>query len=117
MLRSYRHLFPTPCSGMSGPEGTSHPAAYGATTPPSCRQKTIDAKIMCGCYYDGRRRRVGGRGRAFWCGACLWGRHGENMHECIQRGNWQCPCCRWGVIHHCEMSLLQVRQEGAAGKG
>lgn len=37
---------------------------------------------------------MGGKGRGFWCGSCLYIRMGENIHEVRQRRDWRCPCCR-----------------------
>lgn len=57
------------------------------------RQKTIDPKTFCPCYYS-TKRIVGGKGRGFWCGSCLYIRMGENLHEVKNRKDWRCPCCR-----------------------
>lgn len=58
-----------------------------------CRQKTIDPKTFCPCYYS-TKRIVGGKGRGFWCGSCLYIRMGENLHEAKNMKDWRCPCCR-----------------------
>ncbi|KAL3145912.1 hypothetical protein ABBQ38_015280 [Trebouxia sp. C0009 RCD-2024] len=63
------------------------------TTCHFCRQKTVDQKTYCPCY-NSTKRIVGGKGRGFWCGSCLYIRMGENIHEVRQRGQWRCPCCR-----------------------
>ncbi len=57
------------------------------------RQKTIDEKTYCPCY-NSTKRIVGGKGRGFWCGSCLYIRMGENIHEVKHRSDWRCPCCR-----------------------
>lgn len=57
------------------------------------RQKTIDPKTFCPCYYS-TKRIVGGKGRGFWCGSCLYIRMGENLHEVKSMKDWRCPCCR-----------------------
>lgn len=57
------------------------------------RQKTIDEKTYCPCY-NSAKRIVGGKGRGFWCGSCLYIRMGENIHEVKHRRDWRCPCCR-----------------------
>ena len=57
------------------------------------RQKTVDQKTYCPCY-NSTKRIVGGKGRGFWCGSCLYIRMGENIHEVRQRRDWRCPCCR-----------------------
>ena len=57
------------------------------------RQKTVDQKTYCPCY-NSTKRVVGGKGRGFWCGSCLYIRMGENIHEVRQRRDWRCPCCR-----------------------
>ena len=57
------------------------------------RQKTVDPKTFCPCYYS-KKRIVGGKGRGFWCGSCLYIRMGENIHEVKGRKDWRCPCCR-----------------------
>ncbi|DBA80626.1 TPA: hypothetical protein ACH3X1_007876 [Trebouxia sp. C0004] len=63
------------------------------TTCHFCRQKTIDEKTYCPCY-NSTKRVVGGKGRGFWCGSCLYIRMGENIHEVKHRSDWRCPCCR-----------------------
>ncbi|KAL3155874.1 hypothetical protein ABBQ32_012876 [Trebouxia sp. C0010 RCD-2024] len=63
------------------------------TTCHFCRQKTVDQKTYCPCY-NSTKRIVGGKGRGFWCGSCLYIRMGENIHEVRQRRDWRCPCCR-----------------------
>lgn len=57
------------------------------------RQKTVDQKTYCPCY-NSTKRIVGGKGRGFWCGSCLFIRMGENIHEVRQRRDWRCPCCQ-----------------------
>ena len=57
------------------------------------RQKTIDEKTYCPCY-NSTKRIIGGKGRGFWCGSCLFIRMGENIHEVKHRRDWRCPCCR-----------------------
>lgn len=45
----------------------------------SCRQKTTEPKLRC--YRCSSAPRIRNRGRAYWCGSCLWLRHGENADE------------------------------------
>ena len=44
------------------------------------RQKTIDVKTWCPCSQNARVP-FGGKGRGYWCGACLQIRMGQNINE------------------------------------
>lgn len=72
---------------------TSQAAPCQAQSVCGDRQKTVDQKTYCPCY-NSTKRIVGGKGRGFWCGSCLYIRMGENIHEVRQRRDWRCPCCR-----------------------
>ncbi len=54
-----RCCLPTPCTAAAE----------------TCRQKTVCKKTFCPCSQSG------GRGRGYWCGACLQLRIGENIEE------------------------------------
>ena len=62
---------------------------------PVARQKTVCVRTECSCYQYGARGLVGGRGRGFWCGPCLWNRMGQNLDQirALPPGEWRCPCC------------------------
>lgn len=77
------------------PAGASFRPAVSCQAQSVCgdRQKTVDQKTYCPCY-NSTKRIVGGKGRGFWCGSCLYIRMGENIHEVRQRRDWRCPCCR-----------------------
>lgn len=69
------------------------PCKSGCRTCHFCRQRTIEVKTVCSrC--EGVKDQVGGAGRGYWCGACLWLRMGENIEEVRHRPDWICPGCR-----------------------
>ncbi|MEW5312521.1 MAG: hypothetical protein WDW38_004151 [Sanguina aurantia] len=57
-----------------------------------CRQKSVEVKTSCNCQYT--KGVQGGNGRGFWCGACLYLRHGEILSEVRHNPRWHCPACR-----------------------
>lgn len=69
------------------------PCPYGCKSCHFCRQRTTELKTVCSMC-EGVNTGIGGRGRGYWCGSCLWQRIGENIEEVRGRNDWICPACR-----------------------
>ena len=68
---------------------------WGCKTCHFCRQRTTERKTRC-CKCEGRAARVGGPGRGYWCGSCLWLRIGKRGgvggREGGRAGGWVGAC-------------------------
>jgi hypothetical protein len=62
-----------------------------------CRQKTVEAHVVCTNALCGKPKRAPVR----FCGMCLRNRHGEDIERAVASGMWECPRCRGSCGEGC----------------